>query len=256
MKPHGTIYRFGKGNTRGEKRIALPFAVRFTYHLLRNIGAGFVGFAVMGFLFTYGPALRTEFQYSLSKAEPQFVKNEAEIDTVKIAEAENVAAIQKEAESFDVNSYFSLVIPKIDAASNIVANVDPADTLEYMEALKTGVAHARGTYFPGQGKHIFLFAHSTDSPVNIARYNAVFYLLRKLEEGDMIIVFFSDKKYEYIVESKEVVDATDISWLTDEGNSEKLLLQTCYPPGTTWKRLIVIAVPAIEESELPQINTK
>jgi len=42
---------------------------------------------------------------------------------------------------------------------------------------------------------IFLFAHSTDAPWNIIRYNAVFYLLRELDAGDGIIVFFLGKRF-------------------------------------------------------------
>ncbi|MCD8484243.1 sortase [Candidatus Woesebacteria bacterium] len=30
---------------------------------------------------------------------------------------------------------------------------------------------------------------------------------------------------------------------------EQLILQTCYPPGTTWKRLLIIAVPEAEYQE-------
>jgi len=247
-KAHGIIYRSGGLRRHGSKALVPSFVASFTYHLLRNIGAGMVGFAVMGFLFTYGPAVKTELNYAVNTPEPSETSKLKKVstDNIKVAHAEEVEAVQKEAESYGINSYFSLAIPAIGAYSNIVANVDATDKYEYMEALKTGIAHARGSYFPGQGKHIFLFAHSTDSPVNVIRYNAVFYLLRKLEEGDRISVFFSDRKYEYVVDRKVITDATDVSWLTESGRTEKLILQTCHPPGTTWKRLIVVAVPVVE----------
>jgi sortase A len=160
---------------------------------------------------------------------------------INLAEAQEITRVQQEADSWKVNSYFSIVIPKIAASANITANVDPSIKEEYLQSLKKGVAHAKGTYFPGQGENIFLFSHSTDSALNIARYNAVFYLLRKLEEGDKIIIFFADKRFEYEVAAKFTAESSDTSWLTEESDGEKLLLMTCDPPGTTWRRLIVSA---------------
>jgi len=159
------------------------------------------------------------------------------------AEAERINKVRQEAASYGVNSYFSVVVPKIGAASDVVANVSTAGKSDYLEALQQGVAHARGTYFPGQGREIFLFSHSTDSPLNFARYNAVFFLLGRLEAGDEVIVFFADKKYVYEVVDKQVVPASDTTWLTQGSPEELLILQTCYPPGTTWKRQLVFAKP-------------
>jgi len=79
--------------------------------------------------------------------------------------------------------------------------------------------------------------------VNFARYNAVFYLLKKLENGDSILIFFADKKYEYEVVGKVTTTPTDTSWLVPKVGEEELVLMTCDPPGTTWRRLLVIAQP-------------
>lgn len=219
-------------------------AARVFYGFARGIGAGLVGFAVMGIMFAYGPIIKEEATYLLSSGDVgRNYELEAE-SNLKLAEAQKTLAVQAEAENWGVDSYFSLVIPKINASSSVIANVDASDEAAYVEALKQGVAHAAGTYFPGQGDTVFLFAHSTDSPVNIARYNAVFYLLRKLEPGDEITVFFADKKYKYRVTEKVNTSADDVSWL-EAGNSEgeRLILQTCDPPGTTWRRLLIIAEP-------------
>lgn len=236
MRPKGIIYQGGKSGPYGGVLIALTRAEKLAYRLLRGIGAGFIGFAVILALFTYGPIIKEEILYNLRSSEPPSY-------LVDIAEAERVIEIQKEAESFGVNSHFSLVIPKIEASENVIANVDASNEEEYKDALMHGVAHAKGTFFPGQGRNIYLFAHSTDSSINITRYNAVFYLLRKLEEKDKIIVYFADKRYIYEVEQKMVVGAKDTSWLTKDYGGERLILQTCDPPGTTWRRLFVIARP-------------
>lgn len=140
---------------------------------------------------------------------------------------------------------FSLVIPKIEAKAKIIANVDSSNKAAYFQALKLGVAHAAGSSFPGRGETIWLFAHSTDAPWNITRLNAVFYLLKDLEVEDQVIVFFNGQRFNYRVVEKKIVAPTETDFLVNEGK-EKLVLQTCWPPGTTLKRLIVLAKPAVK----------
>ncbi len=130
-----------------------------------------------------------------------------------------------------------------DANANILPDIDPSNRKEYLDALKKGVAHTRGTAYPGEDGHIFLFAHSTDNFWNVSNFNAVFYLLYKLEKGDEVNVYFKGKRYKYAVEDKKVVFPTDIEYLTRKTDSEFLTLQTCWPPGTTLQRLLVFAKP-------------
>lgn len=142
---------------------------------------------------------------------------------------------------------FSIVIPKIAANANIIGNVDAANETEYLGALQNGVAHAEGTAFPGEDGHIFLFAHSTDYIWNVGTYNAVFYLLYKLEQGDEVNVFYKGTRHVYKVTGKQVVDPSEVEYLTRKTNSELLTLQTCWPPGTTLKRMLIFAEPVVQE---------
>lgn len=144
------------------------------------------------------------------------------------------------------DSQFSVVIPKIGANARILANVDAADDTIYLEALKEGVAQAAGSDFPGEGGHIFLFAHSTDYIWNIGSYNAVFYLLYKLEEGDEVNIFYKGQRYVYKVIGKKIVNPSQVEYLTRKTNREFLTLQTCWPPGTTLQRLLVFATRVVE----------
>ena len=137
---------------------------------------------------------------------------------------------------------FSIVISKIEAKAKVIANVDTSSQKIYDQALRQGVAHAAGSSFPGSGETVWLFAHSTDSPWNVVRYNAVFFLLRKLEPGDEVVVFFANRRFNYQVFETKTVEANDTSFLANQGE-ERLVLQTCWPPGTTLKRLIVLAKP-------------
>jgi len=136
---------------------------------------------------------------------------------------------------------FSIVIPKIGANARIIPQVDASDENIYLPVLQKGVAQAAGTSFPGEGGHIFLFAHSTDYFWNVGSYNAVFYLLHKLEAADEINLFYQGKRYVYQVIEKKIVDPSEVEYLTRKTNKEFLTLQTCWPPGTTLKRLMIFA---------------
>lgn len=145
-----------------------------------------------------------------------------------------------------VDPNFSIIIPKVGANARIIPNVDAANEGEYLKALETGVAHTRGTAFPGQGAHIYLFAHSTDYFWNVGTYNAVFYLIYKLEPKDEIDLFYQGQRYVYKVIDKLEVNPDEVHYLTRKSNNEFLTLQTCWPPGTTLRRLLVFATRVAE----------
>lgn len=201
----------------------------FARRWLSRLGNCLLILALIGFVFTYGPLLRAELGYRLRK---NIGRRGYFGDLLKIDLSKPVI------EAPDPN--FSLVIPKINARAKIFANVDASKPTEYLPVLKRGVAHARGTVFPGMKGTIFLFAHSTDAPWNISRYNAVFYLLRELEVGDEIIVFFNGKRFNYQVTEKKIVARSQTDFW-EEKEKEQLVLQTCHPPGTTQKALLVFA---------------
>jgi len=149
--------------------------------------------------------------------------------------------ITKEENLTPPNKDFSIVIPKLGAVAPIIKNVDPYNKNVFLPALKKGVAHAKGTSFPNENGNVYLFAHSTDAFYNVGTYNAVFYLIGKLEKNDEIKIYFNNIEYSYRVTEKKVVNANDSHYLIQKTNEEILTLQTCYPPGTTLKRLVVIA---------------
>jgi LPXTG-site transpeptidase (sortase) family protein len=139
---------------------------------------------------------------------------------------------------------FSIVIPSINATGKVVADVDPFIKDDYMPALKIGVAQAHGTGLPGvAGANIFMFAHSTNAIENVAKYNAIFYLLKDVKVGDKIDVYYKYQKFSYQVYDKKIVSPDDTSFLTPKSpdGQERLVLQSCWPPGTVLKRVIVSA---------------
>lgn len=141
-----------------------------------------------------------------------------------------------------VDTQFGIVIPKINVNAKIFPEVDSTNPNEYLPILKKGVAHLKGSAYPGEDGNVFLFAHSTDAFWNVGQYNAVFFLIGKLEKGDEIDIYYQGKLYKYNVLEKKVV-APEIleEYVRKHTSGKTLTLQTCYPPGTTLKRLIVIA---------------
>ena len=140
-----------------------------------------------------------------------------------------------------VNTDFSIVIPKINANTKVIKNVDPYNSSVYQYALTKGVAHALGTATPDTNGNTFIFAHSAGNWYQANQYNAVFYLLNKLNSGDEIFVYYQNQKYTYSVNEIKFVSSNEISYLSNKLNTNTLTLMTCWPPGTTLKRLLVTA---------------
>lgn len=141
-----------------------------------------------------------------------------------------------------VDKEFGIVIPKINVNASIYPEVDPANPEEFLPILRKGVAHAKGSAYPNREGNVYLFAHSTDAFYNVAHYNALFFLIGKLEKGDEVDIFYKDKRYKYEVIGKKVVEPEELgAYLKTITEEKSLALQTCYPPGTTLKRLVVIA---------------
>ncbi|MGI5826541.1 MAG: sortase [Patescibacteria group bacterium] len=211
---------------------------------LKTLGLGLIVVSLATFLLTVSPILITEALYHLERKNEVFSQEipsiaEAEVEN-QLKKREEQEKINQEAAKYGVSTNFAIVIPRINAKAEVIANVNPASEKEYQEALKYGVAHALGTGFPGGNDTIYLFAHSSNPLMPTDYSSAVFYLLKELAPKDQIIIFFSDQKFIYEVAQNVITSANDTSWLT-QNSGEKLVLQTCWPPGTRQKRLLVIA---------------
>ena len=183
--------------------------------ILIGFGSLLIIASLLLFLYIFAPVAKVELNYALNKPKNLEIK-----------------PIDKE---------FGIVIPKIGANAKIIANVDPYNANTYQNALTKGVAQARGTAMPSEIGNMFLFSHSSVNIIDASRYNSVFYLLSKLEKDDEIDVYFKQKKYKYKVSEIKLVDAKDVSYLNPRTKNKQLTLMTCWPAGTTYKRLLVIA---------------
>lgn len=251
-------------------------AIKFV--IVRSIGNFLLLFAIYGVFATFGPALYYEVQFRVIEA--RGVKFKVQSEKLKVENARphpdpllrgkgayltsspvrdeggrvgslsapgfaQILAGPREQIIIPKDTDFSIVIPKIAASAKIFPNIDPDNPQDYLPILQKGIAHAKGSVFPGMAGNVYLFAHSTDNWWDAGRYNAVFYLLHDLNQGDHIVVFFENRRYDYIVDQKVIADPTDVSQIArDHNGKEQLVLQTCWPPGTAWKRLYIIAKPA------------
>lgn len=146
-----------------------------------------------------------------------------------------------------VNKDFSLIVPKIGINAAVIPNVNPLKPNEYAAALKKGVAHASTSYFPDQPGPVYLFSHSTNYEWFVDDLNAVFYHLKNLEQGDLVVLFYKGKRYTYKLTHKKVVSPKEISYLAPDTDEKTLILQTCWPPGSIAQRLLLFA-ELIEEN--------
>ncbi len=138
---------------------------------------------------------------------------------------------------------FFIEIPKLNLYEKVQANVNPNEVKEYQIALEEGVAHALNSGFPGENKLIYIFGHSTDGAWNVEAFNAVFYQIKDLVAGDQIILHLGEEKFVYQVSEQNVVKGNEINFVNDRQDQNILLLQTCWPPGTSWQRLFISAIP-------------
>lgn len=226
--------------------------------ILRTIGNFLLLFAIFGVFATFGPALYYEVQFrTLQMRGVQFRVSDERTPVTRESSSNSevrgptsvsfadILAGPKEQVLIPFDPFFNILIPKIGANARVFSNIDSGNQDEFLPYLQAGVAHAKGTVFPGMEGNTYLFAHSADNFWNVGRYNAAFYLLKDLTVGDDIIIFFENRRYNYKVSEIQVVDAEEVSFLVNaqQRAGQKLILQTCWPPGTTWKRLVVFAKP-------------
>ncbi|MBI3559408.1 sortase [Candidatus Gottesmanbacteria bacterium] len=203
---------------------------------LRWVGNFLVLSALAGVVLTFAPAIQAELTYRNNQAtNVRFVVSGDSPPVNLLKQPQTVLEISP----LDPN--FGMIIPKIGANARIIDNVDANNYEVYIKALQNGVAHAAGSVYPGEVGNAYFFAHSVGNFWEVSRWNGVFYLLKELAPGDEIDLFYKNKRFTYVVYDKKTVEANDIQYLAIQANFPMLTLQTCWPPGTTLKRLLVFA---------------
>lgn len=224
-------------------RFKKTLAIRFFARLSIFVGT-------LAIVFQFGPVLGSELGYQKDQLfgirhtlAPQVVNSAGLIERSSPQASSSFGAFDNfsSTQITPVSTDFGIVIPKINANSRVVPNIDPSNTAQYTQALAVGVAEAEGSTPPGVPGNLYIFSHSVDAPWDVARYNAVFYLLRDLSSGDEVDIFYQGRRFEYTVFDKQIVDPSNVSLLEARYDKPVLTLQTCDPPGFLTHRLIVRA---------------
>ena len=191
-------------------------------------------------IFSFGPVVWDEavyqwwqlfeIEYSLDEGAPDYSPFAALLHS-----QENPIRIEP------VSRDFGIVIEKIGVNAPVVENVPVTDEKLYREALRYGVAHAKGTVKPGEVGNSYIFAHSSLNFWQLGKYATVFNLLRKVEPSDRVVIFYHGQRFDYYVMNKEKVPGFNTYPLTRNFSAPYLTLQTCDPPGTTINRLVITA---------------
>ncbi len=209
------------------------------FKLIINVLSNFFIITGIGiFIFTYFPIVYYEVSYRLNPPEvSDYIESKdhskplAQVDP----DSENISAIKPADESF------SVIIPKIGVNAPVIPDVSTVNEKEYMDALRKGVAHARGTAYPGEDGNMFLFAHSSLNFWQLGPYATVFNLLNKLEKDDLVVMVRDEDTFVYKVFSTEVIPGWNTAPFFEEYDGSVVTLITCYPPGTTVNRYVVKA---------------
>lgn len=121
-------------------------------------------------------------------------------------------------------------IPKLNLDIPIYHGVDD-------DTLQKGIGHIAETPFPigGKGNNSVLCGHNGMPSAEMFTH------LDKLKKGDKFYIYVLDKKLEYKVTSKYVVEPDSLTYVYPVPNKDLVTLVTCTPYGLNNKRLLVRA---------------
>lgn len=229
----------------GKIALTLKLNQIFSKRHLRYAGVGVLSFAIFLFVFNF-QTLTAQFGYTFSPPA-------AEAPVATPVPATAVAAkTESQAEAAPPGNV--VIIPKIKV--NAPINLEPSiQEAAIQKSLQTGVVHYAGTAIPGERSNIALFGHSSNDWWEPGSYKFVFALLDKMVVGDQIQINYEQKKYVYQVTGTRVVEPTEISVLQPT-KEPQLTLITCTPPGTSWKRLVVVAKQIAPIPDVPETKAQ
>jgi LPXTG-site transpeptidase (sortase) family protein len=176
----------------------------------------------------------SNFKYNLSEIFPGKIKI--------IGEAAMIERVNSKPsnESIKYHQPDSILIPKINVNAPIVMP-ETTQQKDILLALKEGVALYPESALPGQKGRTVISGHSSPHLVYRGNYSTVFSLLNKLEKGDNITIYYNQKKYIYKVKNEYIFYAQEKILPTNIENKSMLVLLSCWPVGTDWKRIAIEA---------------
>lgn len=133
---------------------------------------------------------------------------------------------QNASDSISDDGLTRLSIPKINLAAVVVEGTG-------RKQLLLGPGHMEDTASPGESGNAVISAHR----------DTFFRHIHELQKGDEVLVQRNGKTYRYAVQSKRIVQPTDLS-VVNPSKDARLTLITCYPTyyiGPAPERLVVVS---------------
>ena len=144
----------------------------------------------------------------------------------------------------DFPKQFTITIPKL-GIEDFLVNTNSTDLRP-----DTALGHYKGSCLPGEicsgRRDSFIFGHSAlPAFYDPTDPKKVFSKLNDLDPGDKFFVNYNGKELVYKVNFKKIMEPSELDPLNPPNpfaiGKPTLTLMTCYPPGTTNKRLVVSA---------------
>lgn len=137
--------------------------------------------------------------------------------------------------------HFNLSIPSLKIKeAKVVSNVNSDMEEVYFPVLREAIAHYEGTALPEEEGNTFLYGHSVlPAFYNPGDYLTIFSLLPQMRIGDEFSLNYAGKEFSYAVFAKKVVEPNNLHSL-EPYPFKTATLMTCFPPGLTTKRLLVV----------------
>ncbi len=151
-----------------------------------------------------------------------------------------------------VSAENKLIIPKLNVDVPLNFGVDINDV---MAAMNHGVVHYRingASAYPGEIGNFVVMGHSAGDVYSSNQYKFIFSGLERLEVGDIMYVHYNSVRYTYKMVGREIILPTEVSKLVIETDKPMMTLVTCWPLGTSQKRLLISAEqisPVSEEAK-------
>jgi sortase A len=131
-----------------------------------------------------------------------------------------------------------IIIPRIGVNSPVIFN---SNKEKMLEDLKRGVLRYPESELPGEKGNIVLIGHSSGIPGDAGQYDNVFALLSELKKGDQVTLYFKGNQFNYSIFDKNVIRSDFKDLKLDSSGDSNLILITCWPLGTNFRRLAVLA---------------
>ena len=156
--------------------------------------------------------------------------------------------LQPDPTSNNYRGRFSMSIPALELNNlPVQANVDSANEQNYQNALKSALAHFKGSGLPisGVNNNIVIYGHSSSGDYYERTHDFVgaFSRLSRIKVGDLVNINMDGQQFVFRITKTKIVEPNETEIITGTTNKRTLTLFTCFPNGNSAQRFVAIGNP-------------